>query len=254
MLETATLDPTVIKQQFADPARSIVHDYRSDSDNLLVSFGGYDARAKQPRFQFKGASANWPARKIFVRDIPNAFYSAGMPGLTANIEETADLLRQEIHQLSPTHTVFIGNSAGGYAAALIGAWLNIDSVIAIAPPITYSIIRCIRLGTINRVIASVVANTWKQVIGKPRYPSLDYALAEVEFDTRVHVYYSTDHRADTVSAELLGRVPGISTHPYPRGGHLLATMLHQTGELDAIVEAALAGQDIPLDAAAIAGT
>ena len=105
------------------------------TDTLFVSFSGY---AKQyggiPRFEF----VNFFTKHFneinchFYVDTYTSCYHKGICGISNNIDETVEYLRNEIKDYK--NVIFLGVSGGGYAAILFGSLLNVTSVLAFAPP------------------------------------------------------------------------------------------------------------------------
>lgn len=105
------------------------------TDTLFVSFSGY---AKQyggiPRFEF----VNFFTKHFnefnchFYVDTYTSCYHKGISGISNNIDETVEYLRNEIKDYK--NVVFIGCSSGGYAAILFGSLLSVTSVVAFTPP------------------------------------------------------------------------------------------------------------------------
>lgn len=105
----------------------------SCNDRLYVSFGGIDLYNGKLEFQFhKTLRALVPTYdKYFVIDKQQCWYHSGISGITSNIPETVDYLREKVSKYKNVY--FIGNSAGGYAAILFGSLLNVTKVLAFQP-------------------------------------------------------------------------------------------------------------------------
>ncbi len=106
----------------------------NDTDTLIISFGG---RAKEfggiLPFEFLNfLNKNFTEfDKHFYVDIHQVWYHKGIDGISSNIEETVAYLGSRIEKYK--NVIFLGISAGGYAAILFGSLLNIQKVIAIVP-------------------------------------------------------------------------------------------------------------------------
>lgn len=106
----------------------------NDSDTLIISFGG---RAKEfggiLPFEFLNfLNKNFEKyNKHFYIDIHQVWYHKGIVGLSTNIEETVIYFKSQIKKYK--NVIFLGISAGGYAAILFGSLLNVQKVIAIVP-------------------------------------------------------------------------------------------------------------------------
>ena len=84
-----------------------------------------------PRFEFvKTMEKTFPSLDVhFYVDFNICWYAKGLDGITSNIDETVEYLRTKKHKKN----IFLGNSAGGYAAILFGSLLEVDRVIAFHP-------------------------------------------------------------------------------------------------------------------------
>ena len=104
------------------------------SDTLLVSFAGNDIMyGGIPRFDFFNFFAKYfkEINQHFYLDKHKTSYHKGIEGLSKNIDETVEYLRNEIYNYEKV--IFLGVSSGGYAAILFGSLLGIDHVIAFIP-------------------------------------------------------------------------------------------------------------------------
>ena len=106
----------------------------NDSNTLIVSFagnaklfGGIQVFEFQNFFEkyFNNVSRNFYIDKYIDS------YHKGVSGVSTNIDETVIHLKNEIKDYQ--NVVFLGVSAGGYAAILFGSLLNINTVIAFIP-------------------------------------------------------------------------------------------------------------------------
>ena len=62
--------------------------------------------------------ADLPVGKMFIRDLDQVFYQRGVRGLGVSITEVEEALRRVLPR--DRRTVFVGGSAGGFAAMLSG--------------------------------------------------------------------------------------------------------------------------------------
>jgi hypothetical protein len=105
-----------------------------NSETLIVSFAGHALLfGGIPRFEFVNFfNKNFEnINKHFYIDKFRTCYHKGIFGLSNNIDETVEYLKNEIKQYK--NVIFLGVSAGGYAAILFGSLLNINSIIAFTP-------------------------------------------------------------------------------------------------------------------------
>ena len=104
------------------------------SDTLLVSFAGHDMIYGQtPRFSFVQLFETHfkSIDRHFYIDIHVNSYHKGIGGISKSIDETVTYLQKQIAPYKKT--IFIGTSAGGYAAILFGSLLRVTSVLAFIP-------------------------------------------------------------------------------------------------------------------------
>lgn len=105
-----------------------------DQKTLIISFGGLDSvMAGTPPFEFlKTLNKIHPTcDKYFIIDKHQIWYHKGIDGVSVDIPTTKDFLAKIIFPYEKV--LFMGNSAGGYAAILFGSLLNIDCVLAFVP-------------------------------------------------------------------------------------------------------------------------
>jgi hypothetical protein len=93
----------------------------------MLSFG------QMPKYEFLNTLTSWfPAYNLkFFTDHNKRWYHKGFRDLTTNIPESVSYLEKIISGYNKV--VFIGNSAGAYAALLFGSILNVSTVIAFQP-------------------------------------------------------------------------------------------------------------------------
>lgn len=107
----------------------------TDSQQLIVSFGGSMKKfGGIPPFEFLNFLTSFFQNpdKLFVVDHYSERYHKGIQGVSHDIESTATFLKEIIKPYEST--IFLGVSAGGYAAILFGSLLEVDHVIAFTPP------------------------------------------------------------------------------------------------------------------------
>jgi esterase/lipase len=104
------------------------------SQTLIVSFAGHGLMyGGVPRIEF----SNFLKRHFshidaqFYVDYNCKSYHQGIQGVSNNIDETVDYLKDKFKHYE--RVICIGASAGGYAAILFGSLLNVDTVIAFIP-------------------------------------------------------------------------------------------------------------------------
>lgn len=111
------------------------HEILNDNKNILIiSFAGLaKGMGNSTQFEFVNFLEKHfcHTSRIFYMDVKNKWYHCGIENLSTNIEETVNVLKEQIKNFKKV--IFIGSSCGGYAAILFGSLLNIDIVIAFKP-------------------------------------------------------------------------------------------------------------------------
>ena len=106
----------------------------TNKDVLIVTFGGCMSKVGRiPPFEFLNTLTKWfpDFDKKFYIDLHQCWYHKGIQGISTNIAETKTYLEGIINGYKKV--LFIGNSAGGYAAILFGSLLHVQSVLAFVP-------------------------------------------------------------------------------------------------------------------------
>ena len=118
--------------------RSSEFEHITDPENLaevgVFIFAGHgivENIGGVPRFEFvKTMEKSFPSLDVhFYVDCNRCWYAKGLEGITTNVDETVEYLKTKKHKKN----IFLGNSAGGYAAILFGSLLEVDRVIAFHP-------------------------------------------------------------------------------------------------------------------------
>lgn len=106
----------------------------SNKDILIITFGGNNlVTGGVLPFEFRKTLNIWfpTIDKKFYIDVHQCWYQRGIKGISTHIEDTKIYLENVIHEYKKI--IFIGTSAGGYAAILFGSLLNVTHVIAFSP-------------------------------------------------------------------------------------------------------------------------
>jgi pimeloyl-ACP methyl ester carboxylesterase len=223
-------------QQLDDPACAVATDFETESDRLLIAFGGIKGFKIIPPFEFLNLTRELPTRKIFLRDFDQVWYQNGLTGVAGDVDGIASFLRETIRAQRIRRVVMIGNSMGGYASILFGALLDVDAVIAFAPQTYIDFWK--RLFTLDVRWRAQIRKA-QQAGCNPAYLDLRSLLREwPERKGAYHLYYSAFDPFDTLHAlNVIGR--GVSLHPYAQGGHKLVRHLRDSGALKRILLDAL---------------
>jgi hypothetical protein len=208
-------------------------DSEIDSQTLLIAFGGLRGRVDVPPFEFLGVTGDFPVKRMFVRDLYQAWYHRGVPRQRAKtLVSVADRLREMIAPHHVERLVTIGNSSGGYAALVFGALLGADTALAFAPQTTLD----------PDAMASLGDRRWEGHLSALRdagrmdadWIDLRTALPRaLDGQTRLHVYFNERLAVDRLHAERLRDVDGVRLFRFGHGsGHYLVNTLRDNGSLE----------------------
>ena len=117
---------------------SSVNKIINGSKNLIVCFGGMILKSMgMPPFEFLNHLSSMYKDKcdlMFLVDKHQCWYHQGIQGITSSIDETVGYLNNIIQQGKYEKVIFMGISAGGYAAILFGSLCdNVNGVISFIP-------------------------------------------------------------------------------------------------------------------------
>jgi hypothetical protein len=210
-------------------------DIPTGSPVVLVAFGGLALEVGGiPPFELFNLVSDLEVGKLFVRDLEGAFYHRGVKGLGATIPQVAGELRRLLGRAR--RTIFVGPSAGGYAALLFGSLVGADEVHAFSGA-TF-------LDDAHRRIWR--DDRWQEQMVRVRAgppenrPFLDLKpVLRARPAGSAHLHFGARHRLDHRHASRMRRISGVRLHPYPTDAHMLARQLRDRGELKAIVRAAV---------------
>ena len=141
------------------------------SATLIVSFSGQGLGfGTLPRFEFVNfLNKHYPdTNKHFYLDKHSGWYHQGIDGISSNVDETLAYLRKEIAPYK--RVVFLGSSAGGYAAILFGSLLHVDIVIAFKPQTYLTSSEKTtdpRYMNLKEVVTTQNTATWYYIYGDP---------------------------------------------------------------------------------------
>ncbi len=234
-----------VRRLFLSPVQE---EMQSDSRTLLIAFGGLRGRIDVPQFEFLGLTGDFPIKRLYVRDLYQAWYQRGAPRTGArNLEDLARALGETIGAYDVDRIVTIGNSAGGYAALAFGTLLGADTVLAFAPQ---TVIDPVAMEAMDdrRWVDKLSALADRGVLD-PAWTDLAVALpAARRRGTRYQIYFDDSHRVDRLHAEHLRDVEGVRLYRFGKGGHYLVNRMRASGALERVVRDAV-GAPGPLDPA-----
>ncbi len=209
-----------------------------DSSTLLLAFGGMNQRIGMPPFEFFSLAGETPVKRLFVRDLRQAWYHLGLPGLGDTLMSVRDHLRELIAGADAERLVVAGSSAGAYAALVLGTLLQADTVLAFSPQ---TILDLDELAAMND-------HRWDDHLEPlvkrgqldPAWVDLRTALPRARTsDTRCEVFFDTTLATDRLHAERLAGLDGVRLYRFGRGSHELVRELRDSGALQRVLHRAL---------------
>jgi pimeloyl-ACP methyl ester carboxylesterase len=242
------------QRELEDPEVPLSLDMGAKSGTLLVAFGGMHGEVGMPPFEFFGVTGGMPVKRLFVRDLRQAWYHKGIEGHGKGIVEAAESLKALISEHGVQRLVVTGSSAGGYAALAFGTLLRADTVLAFGPQTVID----------PTTIAAIGDHRWDEPLGEletagvldPAWTDLREALRRergTDPGTRYEVYFShvntrpnTGYGRDRKHAERLRGLEGVRLYRFGSGGHMIARRLREAGVLDGILRRALLPGENPL--------
>jgi pimeloyl-ACP methyl ester carboxylesterase len=232
-------------KSLGDPEVPLSLELDSESPTLLIAFGGMLGRIGMPPFEFFSLAGGIPVKRLFVRDLHQAWYHRGMPGYGTTLMSVAESLRELISEQGVERLVVAGNSAGGYAALVFGTLLDADVVLCFAPQTVLDL----------DVLASIGDHRWDDRLRPlvqagaldPGWIDLGAALPRAaRGDTRYEVYVDASLSVDRQHAERLLGLQNLRVYRFGRGRHHVVRALRDSGALKLILQRALnepVGQD-----------
>ena len=213
---------------------AVLLDLFETSNLLLISFGGIANRLPIPVFEFMKSLDQFKTNKIFIRDFSQCWYTNGIRGVSNNPQDTIEYLKSLKEKYGRNKCVFIGNSAGGYAALLYGQLLGDVEVHAFSPQtFVDSLHRWIywdkrwktEIKNINREHKSVF--DLKQVFKNHPGKNVNH-----------HIYWDENHRLDNIHAQRL-KGSQVKHYKFSEGGHSVIKQLRDSGQLEGLIGQAL---------------
>ena len=216
--------------ELQDPVRPIALDLAHGHRPLIVAFGGMTGGLMIPPFEFFHLTKGLDINRIFIRDLGQSWYHAGLTSVSTDIEGTAAYLRREIDEHGIRRVVFVGNSMGGYAAILFGTLVGADLVHAFAPHTSLKDPELVRSKDRLQYLHENCAD---------EYFDLRKLIERRRFSTCIHIHYGGKNEIDTRHALHLDHCRTVVLHSYPHRGHPLVRGLRDSGRLHKILLASI---------------
>ena len=219
-----------------DPTASFAREMCPGSRAVMIAFGGIKLGLGMPTFEFFQLARGLSAHKLFFRDMHQAWYHRGLPGVGECIGDIASFIRDEITSVGARRVAVFGNSMGGYAALLFGALVGAHEVHVFAPQTFLSPMSLIRHADFRWK-----RDIWRVYLSADRREHLDLrnAMRDAK-QTEFHIHFSSVNRLDAVHAHHLAGSANVHLHDHPEGGHRVVKTLRDNGTLQQIVRRALA--------------
>lgn len=217
--------------ELEDPQVGVAWDKGSDAGTMVIAFGGLAGEMGIPPWEFFRILDDLPVQRVFVRDIEQVWYQAGVPGLGVSIGSVGASLRDIIVDSAAARVVAIGNSAGGYASLLFGSMVQVDEILAVSPQTFIDEERRKRYR--DGRWATQIRNAHDAQGNEKILDLLPYLL--INPPVRARVYYAAANRLDRIHSQRLWRVPGVRLRPIARRSHSLIKSLRNEGRLKKIL-------------------
>lgn len=214
------------ESEIKNPNLPAILDLSYRSRSLIIAFGGIAGALGIPPFEFFHLTKDLYVNKIYLRDLSQTWYHSGLPGISKNIDETADYLRQKIHEAGVDKVVVFGNSMGGYAAIVFGILINADIVHAFSPHTFLLDAAYIR----NKEKIRYVHNNFSR-----KYFDLKNLINSRNNLSKINIYYDSKEMLDKKHAAHLKASQNVELNSFRGGGHTLIKVLRDSGELQNII-------------------
>lgn len=225
------MNPVSVKNKVMEDEVPIREEPVVGSKKLFIVFGGIAAGIGMPPFEFYKSSKILNHNRIFIRDLRQSWYHSGLPSISDSIDGTRKHIETLITRYSPTETVMIGNSMGGFAAILFASLIGDIRAIAFAPQTFIGPYKRLRYHD-NRWRAQIF-RTYKRNLFNEKF----YDLSKLNQSTKweAEIFVSRASQLDLIHAMNLEDVPQVSIRVYDSGGHELVKHLRDSGELQDIL-------------------
>lgn len=183
-----------------------------NKDIVFVTFSGRKlGMANMTFFEFKTfLQENFPTYdQHFFIDKRTLWYTKGIEGITTNVEDTIEYLREITNGYK--QIVFIGASMGGFAALLYGSILNVSHVIAFRPQTIISLEDNIEFDSLYLDVEPLLNNTTQYHI---------YGDSAILDQTDIHAYVHCQ-RVDHFQNLHLISIPNFDIKEYRNDGKLI---------------------------------
>lgn len=197
-------------------------------ETIVVSFAGLGVGRSPPTFIFRHFLARYEhIDRLFLRDLSAHWYLRGLPGLSSDVESTAQYIESQTRGYR--RRVFLGCSSGALAALLYGERLGVEKILAFSPQTTLGLSKTTELRDYR----------WESRLARmradPEFPGCADLAALNPLQAAADIYYPGGSQLDCAHAE---RLHGAATRkfPQPGGNHLIALQMRDNGTLRPVIE------------------
>jgi len=168
------------------------------------------------RYEWKRNVPAGAGRIIYLRDVTKSWYLEGINGRLDTVERLADFLAE---QTAGFRTICVGNSAGGYAAALFGTLLNASHVFSFSGQ--FSLLDRLEDTEDRQLNPTLVRHEDDDAYR--RYYSLVDLVAATE--TPIFYFYPAHCGQDVEQAALVKDCPAVRSFAFASADHATTCLL-----------------------------
>jgi tetratricopeptide (TPR) repeat protein len=210
-----------------DAMAGAVSKFVPGSETMLVIFGGAAGQIDITFSLFHRLLRTTGASTLFVRDIEQTRYLAGIVGLGRDFDSTVTALRGVAEQSGARRLLMIGNCQGAGAAIRYGVAANAEAVLAFDPRIGLPTTDALRPVDANRL-----ARAMERFGG---VGSIDEVYTGAKNKPRLTLIYNTNNEPYATRARELGEIDGVVAAGIPVARSPLLRVLLARGFLTPIL-------------------
>lgn len=198
-----------------------------NSSKTLVVFSGMATRPSMPVKEFFSTLDKFDVNVLYLKDFKQSWYLDGLLGVTSSDEETIDWIYDNIPKATK-NIIFMGTSAGGYAALRLGMKSNANKVIAFSPQ-TY--------------LDQSTYNMFKQksTLIYDELKKRDVDIRNLKNNTKIDVHFGKGNLVDLKAALYISDLSNVSLYEYSFDGHNIGGYLKKNSLLEGVLKDALSG-------------
>ncbi|MEM8577303.1 MAG: hypothetical protein AAGF60_05590 [Pseudomonadota bacterium] len=208
---------------------SIETDFQPGATVTVIAVAGMAMQIGMAPREFRASLAGRPCNFIYIKDFRQAWYQRGLMGLSASLDETAEVLKALLPPATESIRL-VGSSSGAYGAIQLGLRLHADRVLAFAPQtkITPKVFK--RFKTIDSDIADYD-------YGAPEADLRNAFADHPSFFGDIRVVYGGKNPFDIAQVTRLEGIDCVELYPLPNcPHHNVAAYARKVGVLDRLLE------------------